>query len=168
MTYRQKIFISYHEADQDYKDQLEGMLVGNYEVLSSQSFDSGLFSGSSDIDQLNAIRKAYLEDSILTIVLVGQVSAFHKNIDWEIASSLSQTYFCKRSGLMGIRLPFEQGNCNRVPVRLKDNISNGYAALYQWNNDWFFLEQWIKRAMKTRHKNADNHRKLPTISEMAA
>ena len=86
------------------------------------------------------------------MVLIGPETWKRKHVDWEISSSLRHTEYNKRSGLIGILLPTYPGytenkyNPYTIPPRLYDNLENGYAKLYLWNNDPLTIQKWIHDA----------------------
>ncbi len=76
-----------------------------------------------------SIRDKYLRNSTVTVVLVGANTWQQKSVDWEISSSLRQTEYNTRSGLLGILLPTypnppgKHYDPHTVPPRLYDNIA---------------------------------------------
>ena len=86
-----------------------------------------------------------------------------KNVDWEIASTLRNDTYNKRSGLIGIFLPGNNSRNTIIPERLKDNIDSGYAKLYNYPTcPHYELENWIEEAYTQRENGdkVDNSRKL--------
>ena len=56
------------------------------------------------------IRDEYLQDSTVTIVLVGTETARRKHVDWEIYSSMHDGRVNQKSGILAIELPSTNGN----------------------------------------------------------
>lgn len=162
---RHNVFVSYHHAnDQAYRDQFERLFTQTYDVMVSKSVQIG------EIDQyLNTetvrqkIRDEYLRDSTVTVVLIGSQTWQRKHVDWEIGSSIRQTQYNSRSGLLGIILPTYPRNDqskydpHTIPPRLYDNIQCGFAKIYNWSNNPADVQSWIHEAFNRRNTiNPDN------------
>jgi len=169
---RHKVFISYHHAnDQHYRDLFEGIfsaeaevkkslaeiLYGqSHDIFISRSVQIGEIDTSLSTDTIRQkIRDEYLRDSTVTVVLVGSETWKRKHVDWEIGSSIRNTRYNPRSGLLGILLPtypYTSPSKYTIPPRLYYNIKCGYAKLYHWNNDPNTVCQWIQEAFDRRQK----------------
>lgn len=166
---RHRVFVSYyHCEDQGYRDHFERLFSDIYDRYVSESVKMG------DIDDTRLsterirqiIRDEHLRDSTVTVVLVGAHTWQRKFVDWEIGSSLRDTEYNPRSGLLGILLPTYPGYINNaydphtLPPRLYDNIHCGYATLKKWSDDPDTVQSWIHAAFKRRHENPppDNSR----------
>ena len=158
-TPRHKVFVSYHHAnDQHYRNLFEALFVNVHDVMVSWSVQIG------DIDQniqtetiRQKIRNEYLRDSTVTVVLIGSQTWQRKHVDWEIGSSIRQTPYNPRSGLLGIILP-SHPHQNRtsydpftIPPRLHDNVACGFAKIYNWSNDPNEVSRWIHEAFERRN-----------------
>lgn len=101
-----KVFISFHhDNDQDYKDYLSS-IAELYEVFIDKSVEIGdINEDDSDETIRQIIRDDYLDDSTVTIVLVGTETRNRKHIDWEIFSSMYDGQKNKKSGILVIQLP---------------------------------------------------------------
>ena len=107
-----KVFISYHhQNDQYYKEDLLAInnrykqLYGN-PIFIDRSVDTGDISENlSDENIRQKIRDEYLQDSTVTILLVGAETKYRKHIDWEIYSSMYNGKINKQSGLLIVNLP---------------------------------------------------------------
>ena len=167
---RHKVFISFHEDDVRYRDQLVKRLKGDI-IDRSVHLD--------DIDDRNLktetirrrIREGFIADASVTIVLVGPGTWRRKHVDWEIAASLGHTHSNPRCGLLGIILPnhpdtrpgYLRGNL--MPARLYDNARPdvGYATMHRWSalRGTRELRWWIHQAFQRRTKvNPKNKRRL--------
>jgi len=109
------------------------------------------------------IRDKYLRDSTVTVVLIGSETWKRKHVDWEIGSSIRETEYNPRSGLLGIFLPTHP-DCGRneydpsiCPPRLHYNVKNGFAKLYHWNSDPSTVQGWIHDAFVGRNKVAPDN-----------
>jgi len=159
-----KVFVSYHHAnDQTYRDKFEDILRGNgiSVVRSVQMGDIDPYLKTDTVRQ--KIRDEYLRDSTVTVVLIGTETWKRKHVDWEIGSSIRNTMYNPRSGLMGILLPthpsyykgaYEPGI---IPPRLHDNVNCGYAKIYNWTTDPISLQSWIHDAFERRTKETPNN-----------
>ena len=120
--------------------------------------DDDDFIGSDDTDYvLRRIRELYLQDSTVTIVLVGKCTRVRKYIDWEVASSLGDDPVNKRSGLLAIELPSIAGSSNKLPERIDDNVKRdsskndyGYARWVAYPARKSTLESYIENAYDLR------------------
>ena len=101
-----KIFISYHHAnDQYYKESLVNY-GREHGLFVDRSVDTGSISDHLDDQQIRRIiRDDYLQDSTITIVLIGTETKRRKHVDWEIHSSMFDGSVNKKSGILGINLP---------------------------------------------------------------
>ncbi len=106
MHNKHKVFISYHhENDQQYKEYLVAMAT-RHGLFIDHSVDTGDISDSLDDQRIREIiRDDYLQDSTVTIVLVGKDTARRKHVDWEIYSSMYDGKRNKKSGVLVITLP---------------------------------------------------------------
>ena len=167
---RHKVFISFHEEDARYRDQLVKRLQGDI-VDKSVHLD--------DIDDRNLktetirrrIRERFIADASVTIVLIGPGTWRRKHVDWEIAASLRHTRSNPRCGLLGIILPnhpdTRPGHLrgNLMPARLYDNARKdiGYATMHRWAalKGTRELRWWIHQAFERRESvNPRNKRRL--------
>lgn len=161
MSNRHNVFISYHHAnDENYKEEFEKLFSGIYDILETKAVSDGDISPyeSTEITR-QKIRDYYLRDSTVTVVLIGLETWKRKHVDWEIGSSIRQTQFNSRSGLLGIILP---GVYNpTIPPRLKDNVDCGFAEIYNWSHDPLTVQRWIHEAFNRRKQiNPNNSRDM--------
>lgn len=165
---RHKVFISFHEDDVRYRDQLVKRLKGDI-IDRSVHLD--------DIDDRNLktdtirrrIREEFIADATVTIVLVGPKTWQRKHVDWEIAASLRHTKSNPRCGLLGSVLPnhpdtrpgYLRGEL--MPARLYDNACPevGYATMHRWASlsGTRELRWWINQAFERRTKILPRNRR---------
>ena len=160
---RHRVFVSYyHRDDQDYRERFELLFSDIHDIMVSESVEIGDIDPYLKPDTIRQkIRDEYLRDSTVTVVLVGKHTWQRKFVDWEIGSSIRQTEYNPRSGLLGIILPtyprsfgdMSQYNRHTIPPRLYDNIKRGFAKLYNWSNDPDTVQSWIHKAFKRRHED---------------
>lgn len=168
MSNRHKVFVSYHHAnDQDHKNLFETLFAEIYDTMVSKSVEEGDIDPNLKTDTTRQkIRDEYLRDSTVTVVLVGTETWKRKHVDWEIGSSIRDTEYNPRSGLLGVLLPTHPDSGRDpytpgiIPPRLHDNIACGFAKLYNWSNDPDTVQSWIHDAFKRRNENPppDNSR----------
>ena len=106
-----KVFISYHhDNDEKYKDMLVDA-AQKHKIFIDVSVDTGDISNSLDDESIREqIRDEYLQDSTVTIVLVGKETKYRKHVDWEIYSSMHDGQINKKSGIVVIMLPDTNGS----------------------------------------------------------
>lgn len=167
---RHKVFISFHHADQHYKDQLVSA-IGN-DIIDKSVEDGDIGDGiNADIIR-QRIRDNFIRDATVTVVLIGPCTWQRKHVDWEIGSSLRNTKLNPRCGLLGIILPnhwdYDTGvyHPSRLPPRLADNCkgSPSYAKIYNFPamlyNSTEDIREWIHSAFLSRDKiSPDNSRR---------
>jgi len=155
---RHKVFVSFHHGnDWLYRQAFERLFAQSYNILISASVQIGEISADTPADVVRRrIRDDYLQDSTVTVVLVGAQTWQRKHVDWEIGSSLRETLYNRRSGLLGILLPtyprlrMDAYDKYTIPPRLSDNIDCGYAKLYNWSDDPALVSTWIQGAFDRR------------------
>lgn len=159
MHNQHKVFISYyHTEDQSYRDHFEELFLNFYGIVVTDSIRMGDFDDKKvSAERIRQyIRDKYLRDTTVTVVLVGANTWQQKSVDWEISSSLHQTQYTTRSGLLGILLPTYQRlsynsiDSHRIPPRLMDNIACGFSKLYVWDENPYTVQSWIHYAYKRR------------------
>jgi hypothetical protein len=162
MTYqgiRRKAFVSQYKGDatavQDFIDKWayeEGVFIPKQLGV----YDDEDFINSSDTAYvMQQIKKKYLNDSTVTIVLLGTCTHSRRYIDWEIKASLQQGE-ATPSGLLGIVLP-SLSNAPNLPNRFALNWSNDEEcyAEYHWSpRTAEQLGQWIEDAYQARTNKA--------------
>lgn len=152
-----KVFVSYHhENDQDYRNQFESILQSSG-ISIVKSVQMGDIDPGIQTDTIRRIiRDEYLRDSTVTVVLVGAETWKRKHVDWEISSSIRDTQYNPRSGLLGILLPSyslfnkNQYDPHTIPPRLYDNMECGFAELHPWTTNSASLQKWIHDAFLRR------------------
>lgn len=169
---KHKTFISFHHADDWYKESLETQWGEQADGFISKSVRDGDINPYFSTDYIRQlIRDDYISDATVTLVLIGQGTWRRKYVDWEIASSIRKTQKNSRTGLLGLLLPTysvqslygqdrpalkrtEDGysyNSDTIPPRLNDNIECGFAKIYSWPNDHYNLRKWIDEAFQRRN-----------------
>ena len=169
MSNRHNVFISYHHKnDEAYKIEFERLFSDVYDILETKAVSDGDINPQINTETIRQkIRDEFIRTASVTVVLIGSETWKRKHVDWEISSSLRDTQYNSRTGLVGILLPTyprsDKRNYNRetVPPRLQDNIDCGFAKIYNWSNDPFEIQAWIHEAFRQRKQvNPDNSRDM--------
>ena len=134
---KRRVFISHYRGDRSEVDDFikkfaEEENVFTLYVLGANDNDD-LINSTNPEYVMTQIRKKYLKDTTVTIVLVGSCTHSRRYIDWELKSSLRQGEYTP-NGVMGIILP-SQGNSAYLPPRLEENWSKNHVNCYAryWN-----------------------------------
>ncbi|NOT38078.1 MAG: TIR domain-containing protein [Saprospiraceae bacterium] len=157
---KRRVFISYFNRD---KDEVEkfinyyGESLGIFTWYAVGINDNDIINSTNTDYIMNIIRKDYLKDSTVTIVMMGSCTHSRRFIDWEIKSSLRQGDYTP-NGLMGIVLP-SQNNSALLPPRFELNWNssnnNAYARYYRYPYTADELGVWIDDAYFAR--SSRNH-----------
>ena len=133
-----KVFISYHhDNDQEYKDKLVNA-AQKYNIFIDVSVDTGEISDNLDDESIREqIRDVYLQDSTVTIILVGKETKHRKHVDWEIYSSMYDGKVNKKSGIVVIMLPDTDSTSISAPHA-------GEKKLYPDITNWTSVSSRVK------------------------
>lgn len=157
---RRKVFISYYHGDQeavnkfvrDFSDVFIAKTVG----VKDGDFD---FDSNDPNYIMRRIREEKLEDSTVTIVLIGSCTHSRRYVDWEVKASLQQGDSLP-NGLIAINLPY-MGERGCLPDRVNRNITRdenqtdiGYARYYSYPKSKSTLYDWIEDAHAARSDRA--------------
>jgi hypothetical protein len=139
------------------------------------TFDNDDFINSNDPEYvMSEIRRKYIGDASVTIVLIGKCTHSRRYVDWEIKASLRQGQSLPNgllayvlpsamppvNGLDGVTLEWTQRAWPHIPERLGANWSyyqpqNCYARYYVIPNSATALRQQIEDAFSDRTSRAD-------------
>lgn len=159
---RRKVFISYHRADVEEARQFLQKFDHTDDVFISRAVATmpDDVINSTDPDYImRRIRKDFLRDSTVTMVLIGRCTWARKFCDWELQASLRHGATTTANGLLGIVLP-SAGKDPKAPNRLKINLNNpetgqeGFARWYWPPNSSATLAKWIEDAFTARTTRA--------------
>ena len=133
---RHKVFVSYHHADQKYKDDIVEWFHFNYEKNKLEYIFDDYSVGDGDIDdeKLSAeqirriIRDEYIKEATVLILLCGKNTKYRKHIDWEIHAAMYHSDVNPKMGIVVINLP----TINQA--RRASNDSE--KSLISDNNNW--------------------------------
>ena len=157
---KRRVFISHYKGDSreveafiDYFANQQKILTPY--VLGANNNDDFIESTNTNY-VMTQIRKKYLLDTTVTIVLLGSCTHSRRYVDWEIKSSLRQGEYTP-NGLMGIILP-SQGSRAHLPLRLEANLTSGhtncYARFWSYPSTADQLGEWIEDAYSARTNRA--------------
>lgn len=146
-----KCFISYHKADQsavdDFCEKFEGTFIRRGQAMSDDVIDSD----NTDY-VMQRIRELYLQDSTVTIVLIGKCTWARRFVDWEVQSSLRQPSNGLPNGLAAIQL---WESYKTLPNRVNLNVESGYSKFYKYPSSSAGLSNIIEEAFKARSEKSD-------------
>ncbi|MFK7784205.1 MAG: TIR domain-containing protein [Crocinitomicaceae bacterium] len=166
MAKKVNVFISFRKEDIKIVKKFERMFVDHYEcVTSSYVREDKIPNDLNDEATLQLIIKNHIQNSSITIVIIGENTYKSNFVDWEIKASLrGKKNDRKRSGLIGIFVPeITNGgkkHKNLIPERLGDNIKDGYAHCYDWTDDKTEFMMWIDQALFNRKNKQPNNNRL--------
>jgi hypothetical protein len=156
---RRKVFISHFKGDQR---EVDGFIrdfssIFIPKVLGANNNDALINSADTDY-VIQRIRRLYLQDSTVTIILLGKCTHSRRYIDWEIKSSLRRGNHLP-NGLMGICLP-STNNKVFLPERLESNWNldqkNCYAKFWRYPTSTRELHNWIEEAQESRFTRSNS------------
>ena len=156
---RHKVFVSFHVADIEYKNQFLKLIEGH--AVDKSVHDDDIDDTNLKVARIRQIiRDEFIAEATVTVVLVGTNTWQRKHADWEISSSIKKTEHNDRCGIVGILLPSHPNHrstsikSNLLPPRLADNMrgNDPYAKLYKWPDDPTGIEirEWIHEAFLRR------------------
>ncbi|MBN8865952.1 MAG: TIR domain-containing protein [Solirubrobacterales bacterium] len=167
---KHRCFISYHHADEVEVERFINTFDHGHDVFVSRGIGASMPGDvieSTNADYIKRrIREQYLNNTSVTIVLVGACTWSRRFVDWEIAASLRKTATSAPNGLMAITLPSVASNPDReVPARFDDNLDydRGYARWWKYPSSTDSLASMIEDAFRRRTSKAnliDNSRQL--------
>lgn len=156
---RHRVFISFHNDDQRYKDEFVAMMGDS--IVDESVSDDDIDDENLKVSEIRRrIRDNFIRDASVTVVLIGPCTWQRKHVDWEIGASLRKTKRNSRCGLLGILLPnhpdygkttYDQ---HLIPPRLAINCEDddSYATIYDWPGPQGAAEiqEWIHEAFLRR------------------
>lgn len=158
---KRKTFISYyHLENQDEKEKFKNLFD---DLIVHKSVEDGdIDSDNSDEYIKQLIQKDYLADTTVLVILIGPNTKHRKHIDWEISGALNPKIGDKCAGILGLKLPShpdfgsDKHSPSKLPARLADNISSGYAIIRDWTEDRVEMQKYIELAFEKRNNNYDD------------
>lgn len=155
---RSKVFVCYHHYDEAATQEFvqRGSDVFIPRGLGLRFDEDDLIRSDNPEYVMRCIREKIIQDSSVTIVLIGPCTHSRRYVDWEIKASLCQRENEMPNGLIGILLP-GGGLHTHLPPRLHANLSpigNSYARLYHMPQSANQLRAWIEDAKLARLSRA--------------
>ena len=157
---KRKVFISFHQQNRTEVDAFVAQWATRQGVFIPKALgvsDNDDFISSTNPEYvMSQIRAKYLQDSSVTIVLIGKCTHSRRYVDWEIKSSLRQGESAAPNGLIGILLP-SQGGAAHLPPRFADNWAKEetkYARYRSAPTTAEQLREWIEDAFEARTARA--------------
>jgi hypothetical protein len=107
---------------------------------------------SNDTDYvMRRIRELYLQDSTVTLVLIGRCTWARRFVDWEVQASLRQPKDGYPNGLVAVQL---WESYTTLPDRVKLNVASEYAKFYEYPSSSNSLAKIIDEAWDARFDKA--------------
>ena len=158
-----KVFISFHRADNKYKNHIEAILKENsipyYCVPDNANFD-----GLSHQDIADYLCKK-MDDCDILLCIVGKETYTRPHVDWEIHNALKGD-IGQRKGIVAVLLEKRLDNKNNLcletfPVRLRENMD--YVVLEQYASIRNTIMSAIERAKSNRNNPQiqTTHKRMP-------
>ncbi len=169
MSNRHNVFVSYHHKnDERYKLEFERIFSSVYDILETRAVSDGDINPLLKTETIRQkIRDDFIRSASVTVVLIGSETWKRKHVDWEISSSIRDTQYNSRTGLLGILLPtyprsdMQHYDKGTIPPRLQDNIDCGFARIHNWSTNAQEVQDWIHDAfLKRKTVNPSNSRDM--------
>lgn len=141
-----KCFISYNAADKVAVDRFCETYSGSFIRRGLKMEDDIINSNDTDY-VMRRIRQLYLQDSTVTIVLIGKCTWARKFVDWEVQASLRNPANGYPNGLVAIQL---WKSYTMLPQRVQWNRDSGYAKFYEPPSSSKSLGNMIDEAWSAR------------------
>jgi len=146
MSVRRKCFISYHKADQYKVDQFCENFSGSF-IRRGITMEEDIIDSDNTDYVMRRIRALYLQDSTVTIVLIGKCTWARKFIDWEVQASLRNPRDGYPNGLVAIQL---WDSYKTLPKRVEENVDSEYAKFYKYPSTTNSLNSMVEKAWNAR------------------
>lgn len=155
---RRKCFISYHHADDSAVRNFVDTFDHAHDVFIVRrlgEMPEDLINSNNTDYVMSCIRRDYIRDSTVTIVLAGQCTWARRYVDWEIQASLRSGATITPNGLLGIKLP----TFTKFPERLENNLEQpGQAGSYAGWIDYPRTLNQLENAIEWAFERRTSHR----------
>lgn len=141
-----KCFISYHKNDKDDVANFCQKFSGSFIHRGIKVEDDIINSNNTDY-VMRWIRELYLQNSTVTIVLIGKCTWARRFVDWEIQASLKKPTNGYPNGLVAIKI---RNSYNTLPNRLLLNVASGYSNIYSYPSSSTDLTNIINESYNAR------------------
>ncbi len=157
---KRRVFISHYKGDRGEVDEFIDYFANQHGVFTPYVLganDNYDFIDSTNTDYvMTQVRKKYLQDTTVTIVLMGSCTHSRRYVDWEIKTSLRQGDDYIPNGLVGI-LVSSQGDSAHLPRRFEENWDKegtGYTQYWSYPSSVAQLGVYIENAHAARTSRA--------------
>ena len=152
MAIQHKCFVSCNSDDKKAVDDFCNEFEETFIRRGIQMEEDIINSDNTDY-VMQRIRQLYLQDSTVTIVLIGRCSWARKFVDWEVQSSLRKSQSGPPpNGLVAIQL---WESYKILPNRVNLNVDSGYAKFYKYPSSTASLSRIIDEAFNARSEKVD-------------
>jgi len=141
-----KCFLSYNSADKAAVDKFCETFSGSFIRRGLKMEDDIIDSNNTDY-VMQRIRQLYLQDSTVTIVLIGKCTWARRFVDWEVQASLRNPADGYPNGVVAIQL---WESYKTLPNRVQLNVDSGYSKFYKYPSSSKGLENIIDEAWNAR------------------
>jgi hypothetical protein len=146
-----KCFISYHSADKNAVDDFCNTFSGSF-ISRGIHMEEDIINSDNVEYVMQRIRQLYLQDSTVTIVLIGKCTWARRFVDWEVQASLRKPSDGYPNGLLAIQLWESYTN---LPNRVRLNVDSDYANFYKYPKSSTSLSNLIDKAWEARFDKTD-------------
>jgi hypothetical protein len=151
---RHKCFISFHRNDQHFVNRFKQQFDDTQDafVFRGQSMPEDIINSSDDEYVMSRIRERFLQDSSVTIVLVGRCTWARRFVDWEVQASLRKPASGLPNGLLALVADpgITSNPAPQLPKRVALNTESGYARYHWYPRTASELTNWIDDAYNAR------------------
>ena len=146
-----KCFISYNAADKAAVDTFCEKFSGTF-IRRGLTMEDDIIDSTDTDYVMQRIRSLYLQDSTVTIVLIGKCTWARRFVDWEVQASLRNPSDGYPNGVVAIQL---WDSYNTLPDRVNSNVDSGYSKFYKYPKSSTSLENMINEAFDARFNKQD-------------
>ena len=141
-----KCFLSYNAADKAAVDDFCATYAGSF-IRRGMKMEEDIIDSTDTDYVMRRIRELYLQDSTVTIVLVGRCTWARRFVDWEVQASLRNPADGYPNGLVAVQL---WESYTKLPNRVQLNRDSEYAKFYKKPTSSKSLENMIDEAWDAR------------------
>jgi len=146
-----KCFVSYHSADKSAVDKFLDKFGGSF-IRRGIKMEEDIIDSDNTDYVMRRIRELYLQDSTVTLVLIGRCTWARRFVDWEVQASLRQPKDGYPNGLLAVQL---WESYTQLPPRVEQNVESGYAKFYKYPSNAGVLANIIDAAWNARFDKAN-------------
>lgn len=154
---KRKVFVSFYGGDErevvqftQWAHQAGAMIP----KILHDAYNGEIVNSSSPEYVMQRIRRDFIGDSTVTMLLMGRCTHSRRYVDWELKATLQQRHEYPPNGLLAVALPSIGTTPVHLPPRFRDNQRTdnapGYAYFYRPPQSPAELFQWIEDAYDSR------------------